>query len=264
MVEPVNFGANLLCFTPFHQPPPVAPGIPFLSSSKHTRPHEQLYTYIYLEPQSTRNNWMFQYGNEGPLHSKWSFVETSINFWLFGVPDIHVFFSTSFSITHHPLASKTPSKNEEKEEGRGPELQSSDPPWPPTCFVHFWTVEARRSPPPAGSASALLHRSGHSDLPDESGASERSDATRLVRGTPGLARNKRTLLNHWTKDPDTEEHVRQKHLGTQTLEVSLSGGESIHKCSSLNRKDSSQAMSDWIGGCMSDSRFGVILSRYTS
>ena len=24
-------------------------------------------------PVTTRNNWMFQYGNEGPLHSKWLF-----------------------------------------------------------------------------------------------------------------------------------------------------------------------------------------------
>ena len=47
---------------------------------------QKLHDMIILEPQTTRNNWMLIYGNQGPLHSKWFFVETSINFWLFGVP----------------------------------------------------------------------------------------------------------------------------------------------------------------------------------
>ena len=46
--------------------------------------------YIYLEPQTTIDKWLFQLDDSQSLHRKWLFHQTSIFKWLFGVPGIYI------------------------------------------------------------------------------------------------------------------------------------------------------------------------------
>ena len=50
-----------------------------------------IYIYIYLEPQTSIYQWLFQLDDSNSLHRKWLFHQTSILKWLFRVPGIYIY-----------------------------------------------------------------------------------------------------------------------------------------------------------------------------
>ena len=47
--------------------------------------------HVYLEPETSTLKWLFQLDDSNFLHEKWSFHQTSIKTWLFGVPGTYVY-----------------------------------------------------------------------------------------------------------------------------------------------------------------------------